>query len=232
MTTFATINAAIVDYQEIKPFAQPEPITVSDKVAVRFKPQLRIKDGCHPYPAVNEAGDISSGADSGWGDSSCSGSDVGSQVYGRSAWCGGVWGMMYAWYFPKDETTHRWENVVVWIDDPAVENPTILGVSTSSDGGYIRYAPLDDNDWARDGDNVQIQYRLDDVMATTRVFHHLDTSWRGGDIQGLVTWEQLTEEARNTLENGDFGESKVPLKNSTFTANLDFAIPGSIRKTD
>ncbi|KAK1930766.1 hypothetical protein P3T76_013723 [Phytophthora citrophthora] len=45
--------------------------------------------------------------------------------------------MMYAWYFPKNFCGHQaagrhdWANVVIWIDNPALENVTFLGASLS-----------------------------------------------------------------------------------------------------
>ncbi|RLN10948.1 hypothetical protein BBO99_00009526 [Phytophthora kernoviae] len=188
IASLAAAYAAVIDYNEIEPFAQPEAVTVSEKAAVKFKPQLRISDG--------------------------------SQVYGRSAWHNNVWAIMYAWYFPNDEVTHNWENIVVWIDNPALEEPKVLGISTTSGGGYVRYSPPEKSDF--DGDGPQINY---DVESSTSYHHGLDTTSRGGDFQDLIMWDQLTEEARAALQNTNFGEAAVPFKDGNFTANLAFAKP-------
>ncbi|KAG2525270.1 hypothetical protein JM18_002330 [Phytophthora kernoviae] len=77
----------------------------------------------------------------------------------------GVWAIMYAWYFPKDAPAnlpgrrHEWENCVVWIDNPALENPKILGISVS--GGNARYysdAPPDERGLS--GDTPKIDYLM------------------------------------------------------------------------
>ncbi|RLN56669.1 hypothetical protein BBJ29_001054 [Phytophthora kernoviae] len=57
----ALAQAETLGHDELKPFAQPEPITISEKVAVKFKPQIHITNGCHPYPAVNDIGQTSGG---------------------------------------------------------------------------------------------------------------------------------------------------------------------------
>ncbi|RLN62164.1 hypothetical protein BBJ29_007956 [Phytophthora kernoviae] len=54
---------------------------------------------------------------------------------------------MYAWYFPKgfqgdfSSRRHDWASAVVWIDNPALDAPELLGVSTlTSDSKYEKIA--------------------------------------------------------------------------------------------
>ncbi|KAE8986329.1 hypothetical protein PR003_g23804 [Phytophthora rubi] len=83
--SIATAQAETIDHDQVVPFAQPEASTISQKAAVKFKPQIHITNGCHPYPAVNEAGQTGGGLKpTGAPSSSCKGSGWGSQVYGRS----------------------------------------------------------------------------------------------------------------------------------------------------
>ncbi|KAG2519483.1 hypothetical protein JM18_006919 [Phytophthora kernoviae] len=56
---------------------------------------------------------------------------------------------MYAWYFPKgfqgdfSSRRHDWASAVVWIDNPALDAPKLLGVSTStSDSNLIWNGPV------------------------------------------------------------------------------------------
>ncbi|KAI9992903.1 hypothetical protein PInf_014841 [Phytophthora infestans] len=65
---FVTIVAALaatdvgaLNHDQVRPFGQPSPVSISEKAAVKFKPQLHISNGCHPYPAVNAAGETSGG---------------------------------------------------------------------------------------------------------------------------------------------------------------------------
>ncbi|KAF4318865.1 hypothetical protein BBO99_00004172 [Phytophthora kernoviae] len=148
VAAIAAVEADVISHDQVVPFAQPEATTISEKAAVKFKPQIHVTNGCHPYPAVNSAGDTSGGLKpTGAPSGSCKGSGYGSQVYGRSTWYSGRWAIMYSWYFPKDSPStglghrHDWEHVVVWIDNPDVENPTILGVSPSAHSGYSKYVP-------------------------------------------------------------------------------------------
>ncbi|KAE9033148.1 hypothetical protein PR003_g26526 [Phytophthora rubi] len=128
-----------IGHDDVKPFPQPEPVTISEKAAVKFKPQIDIVTGCVPYPAVNDIGETSGGLQtSGSPRGRCRGSGYGSQIYGRSTWFNGVWAIMYSWYFPKDAPSsrmghrHDWEHLVVFIDNPDVPEPKI---------GYNKYAP-------------------------------------------------------------------------------------------
>ncbi|KAL3673463.1 hypothetical protein V7S43_001173 [Phytophthora oleae] len=44
---------------------------------------------------------------------------------------------MYAWYFPSG-LIHDWKNVVIWIDNPDLATPKVLGVSAQVKEGYSR----------------------------------------------------------------------------------------------
>ncbi|KAG6614898.1 necrosis inducing-like protein NPP1 type [Phytophthora cinnamomi] len=149
-TVFGSVGSVRIDHDKVQPFAQPKPVTASEKAAVKFKPSLTIVENCHPYPAVNAAGETSGGLKpTGKADGDCKGSGLGSQVYGRAAWNNGLWAIMYTWYFPKDQGSgdvglvprnerHKWISAVVWINNPAVENPKIIAVSTMGVNGTVR----------------------------------------------------------------------------------------------
>ncbi|EGZ20283.1 hypothetical protein PHYSODRAFT_245789, partial [Phytophthora sojae] len=131
------------DADKVKPIDQPEPVTTSDKAA--------ISGACHPYAVVSSNGYTSSGmkSSSSWSMSGCGGSELGSQVYARSTWHDDVWAIMYAWYFPKGsdkgwDFTHDWKFVIVWIDNPALESPAILGATVSTNKCLMKYVPLEE----------------------------------------------------------------------------------------
>ncbi|POM57825.1 LOW QUALITY PROTEIN: Hypothetical protein PHPALM_37618 [Phytophthora palmivora] len=130
---------ATINHDDIQPFPQPEPVTISEKAALKFKPQLYTPRGaCVSFPAVNAAGEVTGGLKGSGGNGACAHAPKGSQVYGRAGWYKDVWAIMYTWYFPKSFSwmlpngRHGWMSVVVWIDNPAVETPKIVGVSMSS----------------------------------------------------------------------------------------------------
>ncbi|KAF1795050.1 Necrosis inducing protein [Phytophthora cactorum] len=96
IASLAAVSADVVmiDHDTVQPFAH---LTYD-----RYKPQLHISYGCHPYPAVQEDGSVSAGLKwSGWADGDCKGSGLGSQIYSRLRLVQGQWAIMYAWYFPK-----------------------------------------------------------------------------------------------------------------------------------
>ncbi|POM77977.1 NPP1-like protein [Phytophthora palmivora] len=186
-------KVTFINHDQVQPFAQLEPTTNSEQAAIRFKPQVYIKRGCHAYPAVNANGSLSGGlAWSGPEDGDCKGSKLGSQVYSRSASYKNKWAIMYAWYFPKSFNyiwkfnygqRHYWKFVVVWIDDPSLENPRILGVSMPS---YIY-------------DMKETPPKAKGVFKLTK---------KNGEKQDLITWEQLTDEAREALSEFELNVEK------------------------
>ncbi|KAK1938773.1 hypothetical protein P3T76_008848 [Phytophthora citrophthora] len=126
-----------IGHDKVQSFPQPEPVTVSEKAAVKYKPQLRIVRSCVSFPAVNAAGEITGGLKGTKDTDGCTEAPLGSQVYGRATWYQDKWAMMYAWYFPKNfwggasERRHLWANMVLWLDNPVLETPKIIGASLS-----------------------------------------------------------------------------------------------------
>ncbi|OWZ02151.1 Necrosis inducing protein NPP1 [Phytophthora megakarya] len=233
---FTSINAASIGHDKVEPFAQPKPITEAEKAAVKFKPSLAVKAGCQPYPVVNAAGDTSAGLKgTGPVDGECQGSPLGSQVYSRSTWYGGKWAIMYAWYFPKDiqdiglifknGARHDWVNLVVWLDNPALAKPTILATSASThDTEYVISKPPKRSDII-DGTTPKVRYDEDDWDG----WHTISQFHEEGEYQDLIQWNQLTEKARDALENTDFGDfAHVPFNNAYFETNLKAASTYSV----
>ncbi|KAG7387438.1 tRNA (adenine(58)-N(1))-methyltransferase catalytic subunit trmt61a [Phytophthora boehmeriae] len=85
-----------IDHDKVQPIAEPTPVTVSEKTAVKFKPMLTIESGCDSFPAINAAGEVTGGLKGTGGTSGCKVSLLGSQVYGRAAWHNDIWAIMYA----------------------------------------------------------------------------------------------------------------------------------------
>ncbi|KAE8984407.1 hypothetical protein PR001_g23186 [Phytophthora rubi] len=220
-----THAGAVIGHDQVASFAQPEPVTISEKAAVKFKPQLHISNGCHPYPAVNEAGDTGGGlSNTGAPSGKCKGSGLGSQVYGRSGWHRDAWAIMYAWYFPKDMASfdlghrHDWEHAVIWIDNPDVAEPRILGVSVSSHSGYQKTTTIPTG--SLNGTSVLLNYE-----STWPLDHELSFTTKGGDYQPLIMWGQLTDAARDSLSSTDFGSALMPMTDYWFSRKLDKAWP-------
>ncbi|KAE8997163.1 hypothetical protein PR003_g21234 [Phytophthora rubi] len=149
---------------------------------------------------------------------------------------------MYARYFPKDmywgtfsETGHRheWASAVVWLDNPALEKPKILAVSTSqADGVYRivkngpplcgRYSCAPRFTECINGTSPMLMYGLGIYGGSMLTL----TDKRVGETQDLIMWEQLTEEARGALSETDFGKkAKVPFIDVNFNANLETSRP-------
>ncbi|KAK1944755.1 hypothetical protein P3T76_003288 [Phytophthora citrophthora] len=214
-----------IGHDEVVPFKQPEPVTIAEKAAVKFKPQLHISNGCHAYPVVNIGGQTSGGLKtSGAPSAGCKGSGWGSQVYGRSTWHNGIWAIMYSWYFPKDSPStglghrHDWEHVIVWIDNPEIAEPKILAVTPSAHSGYSAQVPPDAD--KVEGTSVKVNYE-----SKWPINHALGSTTKGGDYQDLIMWEQLTDAARLALENQNFGKANVPMKDGNFVGKLNKAWP-------
>ncbi|KAK1940952.1 hypothetical protein P3T76_007658 [Phytophthora citrophthora] len=214
-----------IGHDQVKPFPQPEPVTISEKAGVKFKPQIQIRTGCEPYPAVNEYGETGGGLKTtGKSRGKCGGSGYGSQVYGRSTWIRGVWAIMYSWYFPKDSPSpkmghrHDWEHAIVFIDNPDVPEPKILACSVSSHDGYKKYSPCPP--WVIDGTSLKVRYKH-----AWPFNHDLDTTGDGGKFQDLIMWNQMTEDARRALNSVSFGKANTPFNDWTFKPKIENAWP-------
>ncbi|ETL36859.1 hypothetical protein L916_11242 [Phytophthora nicotianae] len=214
-----------IGHDDVKPFPQPEPVTISEKAGVKFKPQIQIRTGCEPYPAVNEYGETSGGLKpSGKSRGNCGGSGHGSQVYGRSTWIEGVWAIMYSWYFPKDSPSpgmghrHDWEYVVVFINNPEVQEPKILACSVASHGGYKKFNPCPP--WVIDGTSLKVRYKH-----AWPLNHDLDTTGDAGTFQDLIMWDQMTNDARRALNSVSFGKANTPFIDGRFRKKLEDAWP-------
>ncbi|KAG3084536.1 hypothetical protein PI124_g18024 [Phytophthora idaei] len=226
-TVFNVAIGDSIDVNKVAPIAQLSPSTSAQRAAIQFKPSLSITNGCVSFPAVNSAGDTSSGLQEGYGGSSgCTNAPLGSQVYGRAAWYNDKYAILYAWYFPKgfwneDATRrHDWASAVVWIDNPELASPSILGLSVSTaDWKYKTQAP------ATSGITDGKTPRLAHVLNVEKGYPYLTTTDTTGDFQNLIMWDQLTTAARTALNTTDFGFAKVPVSDASFDTKLKKAWP-------
>ncbi|KAG6614472.1 necrosis inducing-like protein NPP1 type [Phytophthora cinnamomi] len=226
-----------IDHDQVHPFAQPVPATDAEAAAVKYKPQLHITDGCHPYPAVQADGSVSGGLEwSGADDGDCKGSAWGSQVYARSAWYNNKYAIMYAWYFPKGKGRqhvhklhsghrHEWEFAVVWVDQPSADHSNLLGVSMSFGPSFHKEAPVQPEHV------VGSSIKLDSYSTFWGAKQGLRVTTDIGTTQDLIQWEQLTDAARASLTetNFDIDEAVVPvempLKDDVFQLKLNSTYP-------
>ncbi|WP_366290945.1 NPP1 family protein [Paenibacillus sp. AN1007] len=215
-----TAEAAVINHDQVVGFQEVTPVTAMQITAKRFQPFLKVYHGCVPFPAVDAQGNTSAGlATSGSHNGGCS-SNLG-QVYSRSAWHNGVWAIMYAWYFPKDNPSpglghrHDWEGIVVWVDNPAVANPKVLSIAYSGHGQFTKVAPSSSN---MQGDHPKISYN-----STWPLNHELGVTNVVGGTQPLIGWDDLTPAARNALNTTDFGSANVPFNDNNFANNLNKA---------
>ncbi|PYH90711.1 NPP1 domain protein [Aspergillus ellipticus CBS 707.79] len=225
LTSLAAVQASplskrgVVPHDSISPFAETVPNNAVGDTFKKFEPYLHIAHGCQSYPAVAANGDTSGGLqDTGSATGGCRDQSKG-QTYVRGGWYNGRYGIMYAWYMPKDMPTsgvstgahrHDWENVVIWVNNPSNTNPTLLGGAASGHGSYKKTATPQ-----LQGDRPKVEY-----FTSFPTNHELQfTNTLGRDL-ALVAWDSLPVAARDGLEGANFGAATVPFKDSTFMGNL------------
>lgn len=129
---------------------------------------------------------------------------------------------MYAWYFPKDMPNdgvstgshrHDWESVVVWLNNPSVADPTILGGAASGHGDYKKSTSPQ-----REGDGVKVEY-----FTQLLLNHELQFTDTTGKTYPVLDWDAMSMNMQTALNNTDFGSANVPFKDENFTENLDKA---------
>ncbi|KAI1499870.1 NPP1-domain-containing protein [Biscogniauxia marginata] len=193
----------------------------ASSVALKFKPWLKVVNGCVPFPAVDADGNTSGGlSPTGTSSAGCSSST--GQVYARATEYNGNYAIMYSWYMPKDSPSsglghrHDWEAAVVWIDDASASNPNIVALSTSAHGDFDTIT----SNFPLDGTRPKIRY-----FSNWPVNHQLGTTDEKGGEEPLIEWDKLTQAARDALTNTDFGSANVPFKDANFQDNLGKAAP-------
>ncbi|CEG43309.1 NLP-like protein [Plasmopara halstedii] len=221
------------EWADANPFKQPTPTTDSQKSAIKYQPRLYVVSDCYPYPAVQANGSLSYGLP--WevfAPTKCNGSPYGSQIYSRSDWYRGMWAIMYAWYLPRaldhsswlvDGHRHFWTFVVVWTNSPDPNVSTILAASTSgTDNRIKKYLP------------VKSKYLLDRRTLKVKLYQNywldktgLKLTDKVGDLQPLITWEQLTDEARAALSSFHYPDWRMetPIQDKWFRYMLSSAYP-------
>ncbi|MQW34931.1 necrosis-inducing protein [Sinorhizobium meliloti] len=186
-----------------------------------FQPSLTVIRGCVPFPAVDADGNVSGGLKpSGMASGGCSRSP--GQIYVRAGEYNGQCAVMYSWFFPKDQnqtwplkggSRYDWEDVIVWLTRCDSE-AQVEAVSYWS-GGRYHVTPQPH----MDGTHPLVKYYRPEGG---NQFLLADTRYRGRK-QPAVSWSDLTEEARETLDNYNFGKVAVPFNSYNFDANLETA---------
>lgn len=138
---------------------------------------------------------------------------------------------MYFWYWPKDSPSpamghrHDWEGIVVWLDDPDAADPQITQLSYYQHGEARAVEP-DSSNTAPDG-RPQAAY-----FHTWPLNHTVWLSSTQGGEQPLIGWQDLTDEARHALNEGDFGAGNVGFNDHLFESYLARAWEGRGHEDD
>ncbi|KAF5582676.1 NPP1 domain-containing protein [Fusarium pseudoanthophilum] len=224
---------AVINHDAVVGFPQTVPSNTAGSLYLKYKPYLKVFNGCVPFPAVDSNGNTGyvkfiyprTGADlvirgglatSGSSNGGCSSST--GQVYVRGGTYNGRYGIMYSWYMPKDSPSpglghrHDWENAVIWLSGEST-SATVVGMAVSQHGGYDKRTS-----GTFSGNSPLVGYTA--IWPTNHQM--IFTNDKGGQ-QPLIAWESLTAAARTALTNTDFGSANVPFKDGSFESNLDKA---------
>lgn len=207
LTVAGTAVAAVIAHDAVQPIP-----AAADSYMFKFQPELKVEDGCVPFPAVDVNGNTNGGlAPTGARNGGCSSST--GQIYVRAQSYYGLCAVMYSWYFPKDQVLdghrHDWENAVVWLSSCS-DSASIVAVSYSAHSGYDKSTspPVD-------GAHPLVRYYTNGITN-----HQLGSTTSTGGSQPLIQWEKMPAAARTALTNADFGSANVPFKDANFVNNL------------
>ncbi|MDX1017318.1 necrosis-inducing protein [Sinorhizobium medicae] len=216
--SMAARAADVIDHDKVRGF----PDSTSGLLKT-FQPYLKVIRGCVPFPAVDADGSVSGGLKpSGMLNGGCSHNR--GQIYVRAAPYNRACAVMYSWFFPKDQnqnwfakggSRYDWQNVIVWLTRCNSEAQVVA----------VSY-------WSHDRDRYDVmrQPHMDGTHPLVKYYRQVggyhfslaDTRYPGG-TQPAVGWSELTEEARETLDNHNFGDVAVPFNSYNFDANLERA---------
>ncbi|EOD48844.1 putative necrosis and ethylene inducing peptide 1 precursor protein [Neofusicoccum parvum UCRNP2] len=216
VSSAAIQRRAVISHDAITPWPENVPGDAIGNTLKRFEPFLHIAHGCQSYPAVDGEGNTGGGLkNTGSPSGGCRDLSKG-QTYVRADYHNGKYGIMYAWYFPKDSPSsslghrHDWEHVVVWVDDPTAAEPQLLGTAASGHGGYKKTATPN-----LDGTRPKVEYFTS--FPTNHELQFTDTL--GRDLP-MMWYDFFPQVSKDALETTDFGSAIVPFKNSNFLGNL------------
>ncbi|RMX62981.1 hypothetical protein DD238_008332 [Peronospora effusa] len=211
-----------IDHDKIQPFPQPPPVTIAEKAAVKFKPRLTIKPHlCDAYPAVTRDGRVSGGLrPTGPTDGQCKGNPMDLKFTG-----------VQIEEIPDNDGTedkynhrHGWQTCAVWLNNPAIKNPTIEAVSVSVSSVFVSKGPPARSNL--DGTAVKVRYFRTVSPNHMYANYELELTDVVGGFQDLIMWQQLTDEARCALNLKDWGnEVKMPINDENFKTSLKEAFP-------
>ncbi|KAF1795073.1 Riboflavin synthase-like beta-barrel [Phytophthora cactorum] len=104
-------------------------------------------------------------------------------------------------FVTKYDTGHRhfWSYAILWADNPNPDNSTILGESMSGSRGYVKEASLKAK-YIANGTTV----KSDSYVGFWIGVQAPRLTKKSGKTQDPITWEQLTDEARDAISEFDF----------------------------
>lgn len=203
-------------------------INASEGQFERFKPFINVQGlGCVPFPAVTADG---SGYSGGLGlggpiDGNCKSSP--GQVYATLSRFGNGYQScmyLYAYYFPKDQNyvgaghRHDWETIAVLVKgNPARDfecaSGNVTAVAYSAHGGFSCQRQDTVGNYLVGGSRPKADYILDGLQS-----HVFEPSTRqGGGNHALAYWLKLSQGARDTLNNTNWGKANFPLGNNVLS---------------
>ncbi len=212
----------VIPHDQVRGFPEVEPTEPRQILAKRFQPFLTVLTGCVPHPGVDAEGRISAGLDT---DSvSAGGEDSPGQTYSRSVQMGDYRAIVYAWYWPKDCPSpgrghrHDWEGAVLWIRESDPE-PELISISYSQHGRFFTVEPTEQN--THQGRPMLAYSRYGEEITHSMWLHDAP-----GELYPLIDWEDLTEEARRALNEGDYGAGTPLVRDSAFRRYVYHTWPG------
>ncbi|XWW93648.1 hypothetical protein V2A60_001583 [Cordyceps javanica] len=222
VVALSATSVTAVPHDKVKGY--PEKVTEKyGNLYKKYKPFLEVVTGCVPFPAVQDDGGVSGGLkNTGAMNGHCSKSDGQVYVRGKSV-SNDLFGIMYAWYMPKDQNVdgpgnlghrHEWENIIVWLSSDK-DNAEYKGVSYSGHGGYS----FEKDKKYLDGSRPKIMY------LTKGKNHELEVGTKKGGEQPMIAWESMSDAARSSLNTYDFGKANCGINDKNFQGNLDKAKP-------
>ena len=216
----AMCDVKVIDHDAVKTRVESE--STLQSAFHKHMPYLELTSAsCMPFPVVTRKGEVSGGLKVGDWDNGVANYCwcPFSQGYVRLGSYDGWTALVYVFYFPRESTLgfvgfrHSFQAVVLWFKDDPTTHPDAkpIRLLLSDYSGFVLYEKWDTDNHHPLVRKAYNRFTLDHI------------AWIKYSTYNLVTWQELTDDARQSMNDYSFGPrlfQEFPINDVVFEVHL------------